>query len=90
MARILGDPRHKALRAFLVQQRKQAGLRQIDLAKRLGRGQYYVSHIETGQKVVDVIELLDWAAACGFDAGKALKALRRNGRHAIRTRPQHG
>jgi transcriptional regulator with XRE-family HTH domain len=38
--------RHEALRAFLVERRKQAGLRQVDLAKRLGRLQSYVSHIE--------------------------------------------
>jgi hypothetical protein len=34
MARTFDSPRHDVLRAFLVQQRKKAGLRQVDLAKR--------------------------------------------------------
>jgi transcriptional regulator with XRE-family HTH domain len=75
MARALTDPRHEALRAFLVRKRKKAGLRQIDLAKRLRRKQDYVSYVETGQKVVDVIELLEWADAIGFDAREAIKHL---------------
>jgi transcriptional regulator with XRE-family HTH domain len=76
LARTLADPRHEALRAFLVRQRKKAGLRQVDLAKLLRRKQDYISYVETGQKVVDVIELLDWAEAIGFDPRDALKHLK--------------
>jgi hypothetical protein len=39
MARTFDSPRHELLRGFLVQQRKKAGLRQVDLAKRLKRRQ---------------------------------------------------
>jgi hypothetical protein len=34
MARTIDSPRQKALRDFLVEKRKEAGLRQVDLAKR--------------------------------------------------------
>jgi hypothetical protein len=61
MARTYDSPRHDALRRFLVQQRKNAGLRQVDLAKRLKRRQDYVSYVETGQKLVEVVELMEWA-----------------------------
>jgi transcriptional regulator with XRE-family HTH domain len=75
MARALESPRHEALRAFLVERRHKAGLRQVDLAKRLRRPQSYVTYVETGQKIVDVIELLEWADAIGFDPREALKRL---------------
>jgi transcriptional regulator with XRE-family HTH domain len=75
MASTFDSPRHDALRDFLVRKRKQAGLRQIDLAKRLKRRQDYVSYVETGQKLVDVVELMEWAEAIGFDPKDAIKAL---------------
>jgi transcriptional regulator with XRE-family HTH domain len=54
---------------------KKAGLRQVDLAKRLKRSQSYVTYVETGQELVDVVELMEWAEAIGFDARDALKRL---------------
>ena len=75
MARTFASPRHEALRIFLIERRKAAGLRQVDLAKRLKRGQDYVSYVETGQKLVDVVELMEWADAIGFDAREAIKRL---------------
>jgi alkylation response protein AidB-like acyl-CoA dehydrogenase len=38
MARTSDSPRHDALRQFLVKTGKEAGLRQVDLAKRLNAG----------------------------------------------------
>lgn len=76
MARTLDSPRHEALRAFLVEQRKKAGLRQVDVAKRLRRAQSYVTYVETGQKIVEVVELMEWADAIGFDAREAIKRLK--------------
>jgi transcriptional regulator with XRE-family HTH domain len=74
MARTFDSPRHDALREFLVKKRKEAGLRQVDLAKRLNRRQDYVSCVETGQKLVEVLELMEWAEAVGFDAQDAIDA----------------
>jgi len=62
---------------LLVERRKKAGLRQVDLAKRLGRSQPYVTYVETGQKLIDVVELLEWADAIGFDGREAIKLLYR-------------
>ena len=75
MARTFDSPRHDALRVYLVAQRKKAGLRQIDLAKLLKRRQDYISYVETGQKLVEVVELMEWAEAIGFDPKDAIKAL---------------
>jgi transcriptional regulator with XRE-family HTH domain len=75
MARTLGSRRHEALRAFLVERRIRARLRQIVLAKRLGRSRSYVTHIETGQKHVALLELIEWAEAIGFDPEEAIKRI---------------
>ncbi|MBI4273352.1 MAG: helix-turn-helix transcriptional regulator [Rhizobiales bacterium] len=75
MARTFASPRHHALRAFLAEKRKAAGLRQVDLADRLKRGQDYVSDVETGQKLMNVVELMEWAEAIGFDARDVIKRL---------------
>ena len=75
MARSLASTRHEALRAFLAAKRKAAGLRQVDVAKRLKRGPRYVSDVETGRKAVGAVELLDWAEAIGFDPREAIARL---------------
>jgi len=48
---------HKKLIERIVRARKEAGLSQIEAAKRLGRSQSYISKIEVGQRKIDVIEL---------------------------------
>jgi ribosome-binding protein aMBF1 (putative translation factor) len=65
------------LRTYLIAQRRKAGLRQVDLAKRLRRYQSYVTYVETGQKIVDVAELIEWAEAIGFDPVDAIKHVMR-------------
>jgi transcriptional regulator with XRE-family HTH domain len=75
MARTFASPRHNALGALLAEKRRAAGLRQVDLAKRLKRGQDYVSDVETGQKILGAVELMEWADAIGFDAREAIKQL---------------
>jgi hypothetical protein len=34
-----------------------------------------MSYVETGQKLIEVVELMEWAEAIGFDARDAIKAL---------------
>jgi transcriptional regulator with XRE-family HTH domain len=76
MSQTLQSPRHEALRAFLVEKRKKAGLTQAELAARLGRYQSFIANIESGQRRIDVVELLDIAAAIGFDPREAIKRLK--------------
>jgi transcriptional regulator with XRE-family HTH domain len=68
----LRSPRHEALRAFLVERRKKAGLTQADVAARLGRYQSFVATVESGQRRVDVVEFLDFAEAIGFNPREAI------------------
>jgi len=45
------------LRNLLRQIRKEADLRQVDLAYKLGRPQSYVSKYESGEKTLDLLEI---------------------------------
>lgn len=48
---------YKRFRERLEQARHQAGLTQVQVAKRLGRPHSYISKCELGERRVDVIEL---------------------------------
>jgi transcriptional regulator with XRE-family HTH domain len=77
MAKTLGSPRHEALRKFIIQKRKSAGLTQHQAAKALKRTQSFVATIETGQRRIDVVELLDLAEVYAFNPHAALKQLKK-------------
>ena len=46
--------------------RSKAGLRQVDLAKRLGLPQSYVSKYESGERRLDLLDLQDVCVAIGI------------------------
>jgi transcriptional regulator with XRE-family HTH domain len=56
--------------------RQEAGLRQVDVAGRLGRPQSFVSKYESGQRRLDLVEL---AAICGALGASLPAFLRRLG-----------
>ena len=75
MSRTLRSSRHQALKEFLVEKRKKAGLTQAEVAKKLRRYQSFVATVEGGQRKIDVVELLAFAEAIGFDPREAIKRL---------------
>lgn len=66
-----------ALFRLLRQVRQEAGLKQGDLAERLGRPQSFVSKYETGERRLDVLELYEVCAACGITVVQFVKRLER-------------
>ena len=62
------NKRHKRLVELIIHARKEAGIRQVQLAKKLKRSQTWIARLESGDRRIDVIELLDLADAIGFDA----------------------
>ena len=48
---------------------------QAEVAKKLKRYQSFVATVETGQRKIDVVELLAFAEAIGFDPREAIKRL---------------
>lgn len=57
--------RHQLFRDLLRQVRRDAGITQKELAKKLGKPQSYVSKAEMGERRLDFIETMDYCAACG-------------------------
>jgi len=60
-----------------VQARRDAGLTQVALAKKLGRPQSFVSKFERGERRLDVPEFLDVARALGVDPAQIVADLER-------------
>ena len=50
----------------LRQTRRKAGLTQMDLAKRIGESQSFISKCERGERRIDVIELRTFCRAFGI------------------------
>ena len=64
-----------ALVALLYQLRIASGLRQADLAKKLGVPQSFVSKVESGERRLDVLELRKFLAALDADLLSFINAL---------------
>lgn len=73
--KVIGTNQHNALVALIRTKRRAAGLRQADVAKKLGETQQWVALIEAGQRRIGVIEFIALAQAIGFDPAKALKKI---------------
>ncbi|WP_045319663.1 helix-turn-helix domain-containing protein [Limimaricola cinnabarinus] len=67
MPKTLGDHRHDALVRYLIEKRGEAGLKQVDLAERMKVYQSFIARLESGQRRVDVVELIKLSEVLGFD-----------------------
>lgn len=67
--------RRDALRKLLKESRLLAGLRQQDVAQRLGKPQSFVAKIESGERKIDLIEALDYCTITGADPLAIIKKL---------------
>ena len=63
MPRSRGSPRHERLQQILVERRTSAGVTQTELARRLRRPQSFVSKYESGERRLDVVELIEISEA---------------------------
>ncbi|MGH7259848.1 MAG: helix-turn-helix domain-containing protein [Nitrospiraceae bacterium] len=78
MAKSVFTGDYENFRLLLIEARNSAGLTQIDLARKLGRPQSFVSKYERGERRLDVIEFIDVAHALGIDPAKFLQRLQRS------------
>jgi transcriptional regulator with XRE-family HTH domain len=60
----------KVLLSLLRELRKEAGLRQVDMAKALGKPQAFVSYYESGARRLDLLELRQVCQALGIPLTK--------------------
>jgi transcriptional regulator with XRE-family HTH domain len=68
-------PKYNQFRLLLIQARKDAGVTQVELAKKLSRPQSFVSKLEGGERRIDVIEFLEIAQSLDIDVPAFLKKL---------------
>jgi transcriptional regulator with XRE-family HTH domain len=68
MAKTIRSEGHEALCAELIRIRKAQGLTQSDLASKLSCHQSMIARIESGQRRIDVVELVVLARALGTPA----------------------
>jgi len=69
------DKRYQILRDTIITARKAKGLHQSQLAKKLGVSQQLISKIETGERLVNMVELIDIARALSIDIHALIKKL---------------
>jgi transcriptional regulator with XRE-family HTH domain len=68
MPRSTRSPRHQALIQILTEKRIAAGMTQVDVALKLKRPQSFVSKYESGERRLDVIELIEVCEELGIKA----------------------
>ena len=73
MRKSLKSPEYARLVGLLVAVRKEAGIRQQALAKKLGRPQSFIAKYEGGERRIDVIEFIAIVRALGADPVRLLR-----------------
>lgn len=69
---------YESVVAYLIRLRLDRGLLQADVAKRLGKGQQYVSRVENRLRRLDVMEFYAYVRALGADPTQAIIELYRD------------
>ncbi|TPL55405.1 helix-turn-helix transcriptional regulator [Mesorhizobium sp. B2-4-2] len=67
MPKSVHSERHRMIAAALASQRRAKGLSQAEVARALGRHQPFVANIESGERRVDLVELMDIAKIIDLD-----------------------
>lgn len=81
------DPRYIELIGRLRLARRREGVTQGQLARRLGKSQSYVSKIETGERRVDLVELLVICETLGISLDAVVPE---ELRHLLESEPRGG
>ncbi|AMD60738.1 DNA-binding protein [Agrobacterium tumefaciens] len=76
MAKTLHSERQKMLVTAIAEQRRAKGLSQAQVAKALGRHQPFIANIESGERRVDLLELLALADIIELDVHALIDRLR--------------
>lgn len=75
MEKTLTSKAHAKLVRILIDKREAAGVTQTELAGRLGEYQSFVARLESGQRRIDVVELVEIGNALGVDPTSIVKEL---------------
>lgn len=61
MPKTIYSDKYKKILNLLRQARKEAGLTQVEVAKKLGKPQSFVAKCESGERRIDIVELSEFA-----------------------------
>jgi transcriptional regulator with XRE-family HTH domain len=75
MPKSLHSESQQIIAKALADQRRSKGLSQAQVARALGRHQPFIANIESGERRVDLVELLELADVIGLDLGLLISAL---------------
>jgi ribosome-binding protein aMBF1 (putative translation factor) len=75
MEKSIHSTRYAVFLKVLREGRERAGLTQVQLAKKIGEMQTFVSKCERGERRVDVVELRTFCRAFGMDLKQFVAAL---------------
>jgi len=75
LSKSLYSKRWDTLRSILKELRREAGLTQMEVARRLGRPQSLVAKIEAGDRKLDICQLIDYVQLLGADPVKVMRRL---------------
>jgi ribosome-binding protein aMBF1 (putative translation factor) len=67
--------RYSTLIQALIACRKEKGLSQTELARRVGRPQSYISKVENAERRLDVVEFLEICEAIGVEGGEVMRGV---------------
>src|SRR5215207_9452866 len=73
MAKFIGTSEQQHLQELLRQIRMDAGLKQTDLAERLGQSQSFVSKYEIGERRLDFLEIRQICIAIGISLSEFVR-----------------
>lgn len=75
MAKTQHSPKYRRLLKELRQARKDAGLTQLEVAKKFDHHPPFISKVESGERRIDVIELADFCRLYGVSLFDFLKSV---------------
>ena len=75
MSQSVHSPQYRRFLRLLVKTRESCGLTQVEVAHAIGRPQSFVSKAESGERRLDVVELLQLLSAMGVDPVEFVSAL---------------
>lgn len=70
MSKSVFTPAYQILLEELIAARREQQVTQVELARRLGKPQQWVSSVETGVRRIDLIELFAIARSLGIDGAE--------------------
>lgn len=75
MEKTLRSKGNEALVELIKNKRKESGLTQTQVAKAFGQRQTWLSHLESGERRIDVVEFVKLSEVLGFSAVDELRKL---------------